>query len=46
MDNDDDEDEDVPILKYESHFVKRRLVPHEPRLFCLIYNTIVVDYGS
>jgi hypothetical protein len=42
-----DEDE-IPeshdVLKFESKFVKDQLTPHEPRLFCLVFNGNVVEY--
>ena len=40
----DDDDEDVPLVKYESPFIKKTIVPQEPRLYCLIYNSQVVEY--
>ena len=40
------DDEDLPLIKYESPFMKKFLVPQEPRLFCLIYNSLVVDYSD
>lgn len=36
----------MPLLKYESPFVKRLALPQEPRLFCLIYNGVPVEYES
>ncbi len=45
---DDDifDEEDLPLIKYESPFMKKLLVPQEPRLFCLLYNSQVVDYSD
>lgn len=40
----DEDDEDAPLVKYESPFVKKIIVPQEPRLYCLIYNSQVVEY--
>ena len=42
--DDDDDDEDAPLVKYESPFIKKTIVPQEPRLYCLIYNSQVVEY--
>lgn len=41
---DDDEADDLPLLKYESPFIKLMILPQEPRLFCLLYNGITVEY--
>lgn len=40
----DDEDDEIPLVKYESPFIKKMIVPQEPRLYCLLYNSQVVDY--
>jgi hypothetical protein len=44
-DEEDEEDDDY-LLKYESPFVKRILLPQEPRLFCLLYNGNSVEYDT
>ena len=40
------EEEEGELLKYESPFLKRQILPQEPRLFCLIYNGAVVDFET
>ena len=41
-----DEDDSL-FLKYESPFLKRSAIPpQEPRLFCLFFNGIAVEYNS
>ena len=37
-------DKELPLLKYEATFLKRLNLPQEPRLFCLTYNGVSVDY--
>lgn len=47
--NEEDEDEDSDedhLLKYESPFVKRMILPQEPRLFCLLFNGNMVAYDT
>jgi hypothetical protein len=34
------------MLKYESSIVKRKLIPMEPRLFCLSVGNSPVDYSD
>jgi hypothetical protein len=34
------------ILNYESKFIKQFNVPSEPRLFCLVYNSAIVEYNE
>jgi len=44
--DEEDEDDDEYLLKYESPFVKRILLPQEPRLYCLLYNGNTVEYDT
>ena len=41
-----DDDDDALQVKYEQPFVKRMLLPQEPRLFCLLYNGNTVVYDA
>ncbi|CDW90641.1 UNKNOWN [Stylonychia lemnae] len=45
-DQEDDEIIDTPYLNFESNFIKKLVLPQEPRLFCLIYNGNIVEYDS
>ena len=45
-DEEEDEEDDDYLLKYESPFVKRVLLPQDPRLFCLLYNGNSVEYDT
>lgn len=33
-------------MKYEAPYIKKSLLPQEPRLYCLIYNSSVVEYDT
>lgn len=38
------EEEEMFIVKYESSWIKARILPHKPRLFCILIDGKMVEY--
>lgn len=36
----------MPYIKYESKFMRKIVLPEEPRLFCLMLNSLIVEYET